>query len=108
MAGFRDYLNRNSTAGIALAVVVFAVSLAVLIYQVRGRTGGSPGLVYFYDVNSTSSVPLDRLFSAKSDEVPPIRGPSDSPDSAPGGVRAWVFSCGDCSDRSSMFIGYLE
>ena len=36
----------------------------------------------------------------------PLRAPQ--PNGEPGGVRARVFACGDCSDPSNRFIGWLE
>ena len=41
---------------------------------------------------------------------PPIETPTKekTENGMNAGVRAWVFACGDCSDRSKMFIGFLE
>lgn len=59
--------------------------------------------VYYYDLGT------GELFLAKSNEIPPIDAPSGpGPNNTPRGVRAYVFSCGDCSDKSQQFVGWLE
>lgn len=59
--------------------------------------------VYYYDLGT------GELFLAKSNEIPPIDAPSGpGPNNTPQGVRAYVFSCGDCSDKSQQFVGWLE
>lgn len=59
--------------------------------------------VYYYDLGS------GELFVDWSNEIPPVKAPS-GPDAnnMPQGVRAYVFSCGDCSDESQRFVGWLE
>jgi hypothetical protein len=53
--------------------------------------------VFFMDTADGS------LFIEQSDQLPPIKAPSGKD-----GVRAFVFSCGDCGDASQQFIGWLE
>ncbi|HCD32286.1 MAG TPA: hypothetical protein DER01_07745 [Phycisphaerales bacterium] len=53
--------------------------------------------VYFMDTADGS------IYVDKSDQLPPVTAPSGKD-----GVRAFVFSCGDCGDESSRFVGWLE
>jgi hypothetical protein len=59
---------------------------------------------YFYDLSN------DQLFAADIKALPPIPAPSGNktPDGRDTGVRAIVFSCGDCTDEKQRYIGYLE
>ncbi len=69
--------------------------------------GGSPAsafdrndpVIWYYDLNQ------QELFAA-SYQGSTLPATTDSA-GAPGGVRAFVFSCGDC-DSGAMFVGYLE
>ncbi len=76
---------------VVLAVVLFLVS--------RKPASGRPeGQLWFYNEIT------GQLFAASDLSIPPIETLS-----GPGtGVRAWVFSCGDCSNPNERFIGYLE
>ncbi len=57
---------------------------------------------YYYDLNT------GKLFVAATDDFPPIEAPSGpAPDGRKAGVRAYVFSCGDCDDPTKRFIGYV-
>lgn len=64
--------------------------------------------VWYYDLGA------DKLFEAEADELPPIAAPSDlgadgkASDSDSRGVRAAVYSCGDCADAKTRFIFYIE
>lgn len=59
--------------------------------------------VYYYDLGT------GKLFLAKSNQIPPIESPSGpGPNNIPQGVRAYVFSCGDCGDKTQQFVGWLE
>ena len=106
--GLREFLNRNSVLATVLAALVLALSLGFLFYHQRGSKTAPLADVYFYDLASTSANRADGLFTAKEDSPLPLDLPLGAPDAQPTGVRAWVFSCGDCADRSSLFIGYLE
>jgi len=54
--------------------------------------------VFYYDLGT------GQLFADSPGQVPPIDAPS-----GPGvGVRAYVFSCNDCSDEQQRFIAWYE
>lgn len=105
----RNFLNNNSSLATILAVVLLLISLGVIILQTRNANSHEAVGVYFYDMSS------GQLFAAGSDQVPPISTPSG----ADSGVRAHVFSCGDCPNNlvgmnaeqvkeTGAFIAYLE
>ncbi len=92
----RQWLNQNSMIVTIITVVVLVMSIAAIFMTTR-----PPALiampVYMYDVEA------NQLFSGSSDDIPPIAAPSGKI-----GVRAYVFSCTDCSVESERFLGYLE
>lgn len=109
----REWMNNNSAAVTLGAVIVMFCALGILYCQLtsggRGR-GQQITHQYFYDLNT------GELFEAEINLHPPIAAPSGPlqrdmrplRQGGPAGVRARVFSCTDCADRSSHFIGYLE
>ncbi len=92
-----DFLNRwpKTTGLIAAGASILAVGF-LIIHSIRSNQRPK-GDLWFYDVKAK------RLFPASDLSVPPI----DTPSGSRTGVRAQVFSCGDCSE-SSRFIAYLE
>jgi hypothetical protein len=108
---YREWMNQNSALITIGAVLILIGALYAIIRQQWGGGGTyKPIDVYYYDMSITSGTEMDRLFPGKSNDFPPIEAPSKAkaPDGSPTGVRAWVFSCGDCSDKSKWFIGFLE
>jgi len=103
--GVRQCLNKYSCAVSILASAVLFLSLGWIAYQSRFfliESSSAPD-VWFYDMGS------GKLFVVKSTRIPPIEAPSGPmANGHAAGVRARVFSCGDCSDRSERFIGWLE
>ncbi len=99
----RSYLNNNPAIVTIAAIVLLLVCLGV-IYRTLSGGGGGPRIVdiYFYDLGS------GEVFIGPSDSLPPIDAPSGPYNGKPAGVRAYVFSCTDCSDENSRFVGYLE
>ena len=92
-----DFLERwpkTSVAVTAAALILAVVSLAN--YFIRGNQRPK-GDLWFYDIKAR------RLFPASDLGVPPI----DSPSGPGTGVRAQVFSCGECTEKE-RFIAYLE
>ncbi|MFG0249180.1 MAG: hypothetical protein ACF8OB_09865 [Phycisphaeraceae bacterium JB051] len=93
----REWMNQNSAVVTIIAVVLLLVSLGVIIMTLTPQRAARVVDVYFMDTSDGA------LFIDKSDQLPPIVAPSGKD-----GVRAFVFSCGDCGDESSRFIGWLE
>ncbi len=92
-------MNQNSAVVTIVAVVLMLISLGVIIMSLSGNRY-TPRIVdvYFMDISDGS------LFTEKSDLLSPI----DAPSGENKGVRAFVFSCGECSDEESHFVGWLE
>ncbi len=95
----REWVNQNSAAVTIGAVVILIFSLAYLWFS---NSSGSPGSravmnAYFYDVES------NEMFEAKADELPPIMSKNNHK-----AYKAYVFTCGECSNEADRFVGYYE
>ena len=81
-----------------LILLLVVVAVALFFIKKTPTSGRPEGQLWFY--NEVTG----QLFSASDLSIPPVETVS-----GPGtGVRAWVFSCGDCSNPDDRFIGYLE
>lgn len=61
------------------------------------------GQVWYYDLNTGT------LFTGKVEDVAPVDAPSGPlPDGGQAGVKAYVFSYGDCNDENQRFVAWLE
>ena len=100
----REFANNNSAIVTLGAVVLLVIALGAIIMQTRGGGGSRSSItdVYYYDLNT------GELFPGPSDQIAPIDAPSGPYNGKPGGVRAFVFSCEDCDDESTHFIGWLD
>jgi hypothetical protein len=103
--GMGGFLQANRTVTVVVCVVLIALAL---VFTLRGGGGGSqvpvsPTRAWFYDVGT------GKLFPGEAKAIPPIPAPSGKQlaDGSAGGVRAHVFSCGECND-AEQFIGWLE
>lgn len=109
----REMMNNNPAVVTIGAVVVLVLCLGAIMCQLRGPSRPSgPIDLYFFDTNAGT------LFTASSDQYPPIPAPSDT-GTGTSGVRAHVFGCGGCPgdldgmtpgevEDAGAFIGYLE
>ena len=87
------------------SAVVIGICVIVSFYFLF-FSGGPPPLdrraqvdkIYFYDLKG------GKLFSGGATELAPIMAPEQTT-GQPQGMRAYVLSCGDCSDH---WIGWLE
>jgi hypothetical protein len=108
MNGLRAWLNRNGAVVSAAAVLLIGLCLWLTL---RPRDGAvpdaGPATVWFYDLNTKQLYPAEPGAIAPE---PTPSGPYRMPDGSesPAGVRAYVFTCTDCGDAGSRFIGYLE
>ena len=93
----REWMNQNSAVVTIIAVVLLLVSLGVIIMTLTPSSPNRVVEVYFMDTAD------GQLFVEKSNQLPPIVAPSGKE-----GVRAFVFSCGDCGDEASRYVGWLE
>jgi len=103
----RNWLNQRDPRiiiGITCvsAIVLVVVAISLLIPEKTAKIEESEK-AWFYDLNT------GRLFTAKSDLIPPIEAPSGPlPDGEPAGVKAYVFSYAFEPNESERFIGFLE
>lgn len=108
-----EWIRRHRVAAGVGSVVALVLSGAIAAQFVVERTTlPSKPSVWFYDMGT------DKLFAADADALPPIAAPSNAPPpDAPEnwkpsgellGVRAAVFSCGDCGDAKSRFVHFIE
>lgn len=93
----RNWINQHSMMVTVVMLAVIALSVTAILWPGGGRSRPLRRPIYFYDLGTGS------LFVAPNTEVPPITAPSGKM-----GVRAYVYSCGDCGDEAQRFIGYLE
>ena len=96
----RETINKNPTVGFGVVggVMAIAVMFSVMFLTAGDDTGSLVYDDWYYDLESK------KLFKATLGQTPPI----DAPSGPNKGARAYVYSCTDCSDASSRFIGYLE
>lgn len=99
----RQSLSMHSTTATVATAVIFVVALLAIFMQATDRPAPSStgDNVYYYDLNSHD------LFAGPRNEIPPIESPSGPHQDKPGGVRAYVFTCSDCTSKQ-WTIGYLE
>lgn len=85
--------------GLLIALLVIAATVGPFLYDLRAAPPAQT--IWYYDLNTKA------LFEAP-DGGPRITAASGPHDGQPAGVRAYVFSCTSCEDKSTHFIGYLE
>ena len=92
-------MDSRKTIKLVLALVLLGVA-AVLVSRSFSRTPAPGELAFFYDPSA------DRLFTAPSSSISPIKGIDNDEEDA---VRAVVISTtGNPADRASWQIAYLE
>ena len=97
-------VSKPKLIALVLACFVIVAGLAWIYVQTRPPPStDAPHRAYFFDLTT------GKLFTGMSDRLPPVEVRSgDHVDGMPAGVRAYVFSCGNCGDEQSRTIGYLE
>lgn len=95
--GLRDWVNEHPSAALIAAVAILLLSLGWLLTRTSSSYRPRSSGYFFYDLGT------GELFVAQA-AIPPI----DTKSGEGQGVRAVVFSCGKCQDKSTRFIGWLE
>lgn len=93
--GLREQMADKPAVAVVIALAVIA--LAGWYIASQGGTQRAVEQTYYYDLDAGS------LFVGDVGKVPPFQTDDDHT-----AVNAAVFSCGDCADESTRFIGYLE
>ena len=96
--------TRDPRFAISAAVVGVGFLIVMAVYvSLPQRVRPSERQAYYYDLRTRE------MFVDSAVQTSPILSPSDREQGqAPSGVRAHVYACGDNSDTSSRFIGFLE
>lgn len=107
LQNLRSWLNnrRPLVAGVCAVLAVLAVVLIVSGFF--GSGGGDSRRkpivkVYYYNLND------GKLFEADRESISPMAAPGQGASDEPAGVRAYVYSCTNCADASTHFVGWLE
>lgn len=102
----RVILHENKPVVLGMAGAVALVSFGWVAWHLASPPGYTPPSpepqAYFYDLHT------GELLTAPDNTVGPIQRPGGPVDGHAAGVRAQVFACGQCSDASKRFIGWLE
>ena len=99
-------LNRSPAATLAISAAALFGASCFLYAQIASQAASPsllspPANVYFYDIEK------GELFVHLDSDPPPIMAPSQSA-GTPRGLRAYVFTCGDCASEQTLLVGYLE
>ena len=114
-ADAKNEKRRHRRDAAAAAIILTFIVLAFVVYDRFAISRdparqAPPSHLYYYDLRSTAAEPMDRVFVGPFETFARAEAPSKETldDGLPAGVRAWVFSCGDCADPKQRFLGYLE
>lgn len=94
--GARQWLNKNPHVATAATVALLLAALVVVLWQLSAGPSvtGEPE-VFFWDMQA------DQPYAAPRATLPPAEAPSGGE-----GVRAHLFTCGECAPGE--WFGYLE
>lgn len=101
-----EFIEQNKAAVIVTATAISALAFGFAGWRLVAADHGTSLLhepqAYFYDLHT------GQLFTAPAGTPGAIQRPGGTYNGHPAGVRAHVFACGQCSDASKHFIGWLE
>lgn len=100
----REKLNEHTALVAASLVAALAVvALLVFLTRPRGRSAddAAANRAWYVDLN-------DKQRFTAPDTLASVTRESGDYESAPAGVRAYVFACGSCADEATRFVGYYE
>lgn len=102
-------MNEHSGLTSLLAIAILVVALGFLTMRLTGggRRGGTQRSFYYYDLGS------GKVFIESAQKFPPIEAPSGplqiGDKQMDAGVRAFVFTCGECPDTlDGMTVDQIE
>lgn len=88
---------KNPMVMSSIAIILIVIAAFTIYSQVK-PVHTPEGTLWYYDTDK------NELFAAK-DQIPPITSPGGN---AGAGVRAYVYGCGGCADKSKLIVGWLE
>lgn len=98
------WISKNPLVAVIVAVIALGIAGYFIFRSIKPAEASATNWskVWCFDVAKGSP------FVGTEQKVPPfaIDG-STTTDGSPAGVRAEVFSCGECSDESARFVGWL-
>ena len=99
----RLWLNKHTVTVTICANIALLCALTTIVLHVRPRAVPPGPMAYYFNLSD------DTLFAARTNEFPPIHTPETRGYGKRNGVRAFVFSCGDCSKTDKQrYIGFLQ
>ncbi|HUT08853.1 MAG TPA: hypothetical protein VMY42_00010 [Thermoguttaceae bacterium] len=102
----RERINDNIFVAIVLALLGTGVAVFFVVRTLSRPPGGVQPewqtMVFFYDQNT------GELLERPAGTQAPFETDSGPYQGMPAGVLAHVFACGQCSDESLRYIGWLE
>ena len=92
------FLNKHPKAAALVSILALVGAVGYLFYFQFSKNRRPEGDLWFYNLET------GQLFPESDLSVPPI-----DTESGPGtGVRAYVYSCGDCANPDQRYVAYLE
>lgn len=102
------FIYNHPAATTVCSLIVLALSLAFLWYQLQPPPplpqwlkGQEPIEVYFFDLET------GEIFAHPVSDPPPILTPKQAAGDKPRGVRAYIYTCSDCSPEK-RFVAFYE
>jgi hypothetical protein len=105
-------IEKNKAMSIGLSLAAMLTGVTVIHFHLSAsdeevddnRTPvwvEKPREVYFYDIDT------EAVFAHSLANPPPIHTPTQQPTDQPHGLRAYIYSCGECAPQN-WYIGHLE
>lgn len=99
----REKSEKKTSLVPIVAATLFVIALGfVIMYAMRGSNRAEYSGAYFYDMGSGT------IFANSNSEPPPIPAPSGPYQGEFGGVRAYIYTCGECVDYHGMTVDEVK
>ena len=103
--GIKDTIEKRQGIVTGIAFIVLALASFAIYAQFRKPSQQPiPGAIY-YDLSTQQTFTAT---TGQRNPLPPIEAPSGPFNGKPGGVRAWVYACGDCRVEANRQIVWLD
>ena len=100
------FIHQKPATTTVVSILVLVASCAFLWYQFQPDPElpewiTPPVVVYFYDLET------DEYFGHSNADPPPVLTPKQTASDKPRGVRAYIYTCSDCSPEN-RFVAFFE